>query len=147
MDFIIEEIQAKTTHVIRHAVLRKGQPIESCVFEGDEKTSSIHLGVFTNRKLIGVLSAYERKHTNLKESLAYQVRGVAVLEAFRGHGVGWLLMRRIEDILSEKGIPVIWLNARILAVPFYEKLDYAILGEPFDIPLIGQHYFYYKHLQ
>ena len=37
MDFIIEEIQAKTTHVIRHAVLRKGQPIESCVFEGDEK--------------------------------------------------------------------------------------------------------------
>ena len=56
-------------------------------------------------------------------------------------------MRRIEDILSEKGIPVIWLNARILAVPFYEKLDYAILGEPFDIPLIGQHYFYYKHLQ
>ena len=147
MEFIIEEIQARRTHAIRHAVLRKGQPIESCFFEGDELASSIHLGVFTNKKLIGVLSAYERKHTNLKEPLAYQVRGVAVLEAFRGHGFGRLLMQRIENVLSEKGISVIWLNARILAVPFYEKLDYALLGAPFDIPRIGKHYFFYKHLR
>lgn len=142
----IRQIKAKTTYPVRHIVLRKGRPIESCVFEGDALKSSIHLGAYTNETLVGVLSAYHKKHPDFSETKSYQVRGVAVLEAQRKKGIGKLLMEEIERRLSQMEVALLWLNARQTAVPFYQRLSYSVHGDVFDIPHIGPHYCYYKFL-
>ena len=46
-----------------------------------------------------------------------------------------------EDELAREGSPVrlMWCNARVPAVRFYEKLGWAVSGEPFEIPTAGPH--------
>ena len=144
---LIQAIEAASTHVIRHPVLRKGRSLKSCIFEGDELASTLHLGAYLDEKLVGVLSAYEKQHPAFDEKNAYQVRGVAVLETHQTNGIGRLLMRKIEGELGKKKVPLLWLNARLSAVPFYQSIGYKVKGGVFDIPLIGPHYIYYKTLQ
>ena len=55
-------------------------------------------------------------------------------------------MHSIERELSRKKVPLLWLNARLSAVPFYKSLGYKVEGGVFDLPLIGPHYCYYKTL-
>ena len=143
---LIQAIEAASTHVVRHPVLRKGRPLESCIFDGDEQASTLHLGAYLDEKLVGVLSAYKKQHPAFDEKNAYQVRGVAVLETHQTNGIGRLLMHCIERELSRKKVPLLWLNARLSAVPFYKKLGYKVEGGVFDLPLIGPHYCYYKTL-
>ena len=54
----IKSISSSETYPIRHEVLRVGRPIESCKFDGDEQTETIHYGAFENNKLVGVISCY-----------------------------------------------------------------------------------------
>ncbi len=144
--FQLRKIKAQETHAVRHPMLRKGRPLSSCVFEGDEDPKTIHLGAFTGGQMVGVLSAYAKTHPDFKIENSYQVRGVAVLPEHHRNGVGRLLMNRIEEKLFHKEISFIWLNARIAAVPFYQQLQYTVHGSVFDLPPIGLHYCYFKHL-
>ena len=41
----------------------------------------------------------------------------------------------------------LWCNARIKAVPFYERNGFAIHGGPFEIAGIGTHYLMHRALQ
>lgn len=143
---IIQVIEAANTHVVRHPVLRKGRPLESCIFDGDGLASTIHLGAYIGEKLVGVLSAYEKQHPAFDEKNTYQVRGVAVLKAHQANGIGRLLMHSIESKLIKKEVSLLWLNARLSAVRFYKNLGYKVEGGVFDLPLIGPHYCYYKTL-
>lgn len=55
---IIQEIQSKETYIVRHPVLRKGKPLESCLFEGDDLETTHHFGLFLDSELIGIISLY-----------------------------------------------------------------------------------------
>ena len=142
----IQEIEAIVTHSVRHPVLRKGRPLESCIFEGDALASTIHLGAFAGEELVGVLSAYEKTHPAFNETNAYQVRGVAVLKTHQQKGIGRQLMVEIERLLGKKKTALLWLNARLSAIPFYQRLNYTVKGNEFDIPLVGPHFCYFKFL-
>ena len=142
----LREIKAQETHAVRHPMLRKGQPASSCVFEGDKDPKTVHLGAFMAGKIVGVLSAYAKKHPDFAIENSYQVRGVAVRSELHRKGIGRLLMESIERKLAQKDASFIWLNARIAAVPFYQHLQYSIHGSVFDLPPIGLHYCYFKQL-
>ncbi|MGB3776426.1 MAG: GNAT family N-acetyltransferase, partial [Leeuwenhoekiella sp.] len=77
----------------------------------------------------------------------YRLRGMAVLPAYRGKDYGKKLIAEGEKILRERGVAVLWFNAREIAVGFYEKLDFKIVGESFEIPTVGSHYVMYKKLK
>lgn len=140
----IKEIDAQTTYAVRHPVLRNGRPLADCVFEGDDLLSSIHLGAYHQGTLIGVLSAYRKKHKKFPLANGYQIRGVAVLPSYQNKGIGKKLMAEIESLLCTKKEVLLWLNARESAMAFYKKINYVPLGKPFSIPLIGTHYCFYK---
>lgn len=144
MQLQLQEISANDTHIVRHPILRKGRPISSCVFSGDNTPTTVHLGAFLDNQIIGVLSAYLNTHPDFGIKNSYQIRGVAVLKEHQRKGIGRLLMKAIEAKLLQKNTTFIWLNARIAAVPFYEELQYAVHGSVFDIPPIGLHYCYFK---
>lgn len=152
MDIKIRQITALETYPVRHPVLRAGRPLEDCAFSGDDVETTIHLGAFVNGELAAVTSLMKNSDATFKEfnhlmnDNAYQLRGMAVLENRQGHGLGKKLLLRAEEIMKQKNVSLLWFNARINAVPFYEKLDYHIEGKSFEIPLIGVHYKMYKEL-
>ena len=132
MSILIKEIQTEETYPIRHQELRQGFPIETCHFDKDDNSDTFHLGAFENEKLVGVV-------TLVKSEKGYQLRGMAVLGSEQGKGIGALLVQKAEEILRGKQVSYLWMNARIKAVPFYEKLGYITLGDVFEIQTVGEH--------
>ena len=59
------------------------------------------------------------------------LRQVAVVENRRGLGIGAALSEFAEKFSAERGFREIKLHAREPVVGFYEKLGYAVRGEPF----------------
>lgn len=142
----IQSITSRDTLNVRHKVLRKGRSIEECHFAGDELQTTFHLGAFEKEKIIGVATFLMNKDIqiesieDIKLHFCYQLRGMAVLETAQGKGVGQQLLKQAEKLLKERFIKALWFNARILAVPFYEKMGYQIASDLFEIPSVGDHY-------
>ena len=57
---------------------------------------------------------------------------VAVLAAWRGKGVGDLLMRELLTEAHARGDRESVLSAQVAAIPFYERFGYRVEGEPYD---------------
>ena len=57
---------------------------------------------------------------------------VAVLRPFRKRGVGYAIMEEVLRVAKEKGMPSVYLEAQVRAMPFYEKLGFKPEGEEFD---------------
>lgn len=142
----IKPIPAKLTHVVRHPVLRPGKPIDTCIFEGDDLSSTKHFGLYFNEDLIGVISIFENKSSIFNHPNQLQIRGMAVLEEFQGKGYGRLLVNEVENYAKKVKSNLIWFNARENAAKFYKILGYEIYGSLFDIAGIGLHYVMYKQI-
>ncbi len=140
----IKKINAKDTFPVRHLVLRKGKPIETCHFEGDEKATTTHFGLFVNQNLIGVISLFQENHPYFETKNAFQIRGMAVLENFQGKKYGAKLLAYAEAYCFSEHATLIWFNARASAVPFYKNSNYTTIGAGFEIPEIGIHFVMYK---
>ena len=142
---IIKEISAEQTFPIRKEVLRKNIALPH-EFDGDFDNNSIHLGAFKNDILIGVSSFMKNSNTLFKGN-QYQLRGMATLKEYQGLGVGKSMVLKIEELLTIIGIDLVWCNARIVAVGFYEKLGYQTIGDPFEVEYIGIHYVMFKKIK
>lgn len=111
---------------IRTEVLRKPINMEFEIAQLEAEWVDIHLACYNNRaEMMGslILSKYDES--------TYKMRQVAVSERFQKHGVGKALVEASEQYIKSNGANKIILNARELAIPFYEKLDYTIIGDWF----------------
>lgn len=139
-------ITAEETYPVRHPVLRKGRPIASCMLAGDELPDTFHIGGFLNDKLIAVASFYKEELIAHEFYNAAQLRGMAVLEEYHGHGYGRQLLQFGEELLKKKAKTTVWMNARVSAFGFYTNLGYHKVGPIFEIPLVGEHYVMFKKI-
>lgn len=143
---IIKEIPSKETYIVRQPVLRKGKPIESCVFEGDDLETTHHFGLFQNENLTGIISLFTQSNPIFAENLQGQIRGMAILENHQKKGFGEALVKHCEDYCKQNKVDLIWFNARTAAVGFYKRMNYEVLGEPFEIKDVGEHYLMFKKI-
>lgn len=60
-----------------------------------------------------------------------QLRQIAVASDRQMSGIGRALMQALIDRSLERGATAIWLNARLPAVGFYERLGFGVTGEVF----------------
>ncbi|MFC6097010.1 GNAT family N-acetyltransferase [Flavobacterium qiangtangense] len=141
---LIKEIPALETFSVRHPVLRPEKNIETCHFDGDNLESTRHFGLFIDDELAGVASLFKSNSDLFQEKEQFQLRGMAVLEKFQKKGIGESLVKYAEENAKSRSGKLIWFNAREVAVRFYEKMGYQIIGEPFDIGDIGKHFVMYK---
>jgi GNAT superfamily N-acetyltransferase len=118
---IIKEIRSKETYIVRQPVLRKGKPVESCIFEGDDLKDTYHFGLYDSGELIGIISLFTKINSIFAEKNQAQIRGMAVLESHQKKGFGEALVKHCENFCIEKDIKLIWFNARTAAVGFYKK--------------------------
>lgn len=142
--YSIRQIPSSATFAVRLPVLRPGKPVESCIFDGDDLPSTVHLGIYDKENLVGIVSVFEAGSPLLPQENQFQLRGMAVLDAYQKKGLGEKLVKAAEEYIVSKGGETIWFNAREIAVGFYNKMGYEIIGEPFDIGDIGTHYVMYR---
>ena len=141
---MIQQIKAFETYPIRNEVLRKGKPIETCYFEGDDAETTMHFGIIVAEKIVGVVSVYQVNNNLFDVKNQFQIRGMAVLNEFQNNGFGAQLLAAAENYCSLQKTPLIWFNAREKAVPFYEKNGYQTMGNSFEIPTVGTHFVMFK---
>lgn len=145
---IIKQVNAAAILTVRQAVLRQGLPIEASIFDKDEDRHTAHFGAFIGDTVIGCASLVRNAHARFSPEFTQiaQLRGMAVLPEHRDGGIGGLLLRAVETKATEDGLEVLWFNARIKAVPFYEKNGYIKEGDAYEIEGVGTHYFMFKIL-
>lgn len=124
---------------MRHPVLRNGLPLESCAFDRDEDSKTIHLGAYLENKAIGVL-------TLLPNSKDVQLRGMAVLTHHQGQGIGKQLLAKAEALVIDLEHNSVWMNSRLIAIPFYASCGYKKQGDMFRLPYGGDHFKMTKNL-
>lgn len=140
----IRKITAAETYPLRHKILRKNEPIEKCVYPFDTADSTVHFGLFENNILLGIISVFETKKEVFNDKKQFQIRGMAVLENHQKNGYGATLVKHTMTYLQKEQEFLIWFNARIIALGFYEKLGFEKIGTEFEIVPIGMHYIMYK---
>ena len=141
----IKKIKSEETYAVRHPVLREGRPIEDCKFDNDDDPNTFHLGLFIEDELLGIVT-YMKSDYEALQGNQYQLRGMAVLKDCQKRGFGNLLITKGEDIIKQENGTIIWCNAREIAVNFYKKNGFKIIGKPFVIPKIGLHYVMHKSI-
>lgn len=142
----IKQVHYTETYPIRQIILRPNRALETCFFQGDERETTIHFGLFFQNELVGIISLFKNENPLFEEEWQYQIRGMAVLENFQKYGFGKMLVRHSEEFLQKQNTKLIWFNAREVAVNFYKKQGYEIIGNAFDIPDVGVHFVMWKNL-
>src|SRR5690606_26554221 len=67
----------------------------------------------------------------LSEGSHGHIGRIAVLAEHRSHGYGRAVMLALHEIAAEHGIRELTLVAQLHAIPFYERLGYAVRGDVF----------------
>lgn len=141
---IIKKITAPETYPVRVPVLRKGKPLESCHFDGDNLETTQHFGLYLSQELVGIISLFKKNNPDFLEKNQHQIRGMAILENHRKKDIGKALIIHCEEECNKQGIDLIWFNARMESIGFYEKRGYQKTGIPFEIPDVGEHILMFK---
>lgn len=143
--FEIKKIPASALYPIRHEILRKGEPIEKCIYPNDNAETTTHFGLYEKNILVGVISIFETSNALFSDAKQFQIRGMAVIEKYQKKGYGAALVNEAVAFLkTNEDKYTLWFNARIIAVGFYEKLGFEKIGDAFEIDTIGVHYIMYK---
>ena len=111
---------------LRDKILRK--PLDMVFYEKDleQEWNQIHLACYSEEnRILGCLILKEL------DGKALKMRQVAVDDDLQGQGVGRFMVAACEKYALENGYTEIELNARDVAIPFYEKLDYKKEGKEF----------------
>jgi GNAT superfamily N-acetyltransferase len=141
-DVVIEirPVTAEEVRPIRRRVLRAGLPRPNVRFEGDDAGDTLHVGAFLEGRLVAAATVARRPPPDDPSTdTAWQVRGMATEPAMRGRGLGGELLERCIRHVERLGGVVVWCNARIRAVPFYERHGFVRRGDVFEVVDLGPH--------
>jgi GNAT superfamily N-acetyltransferase len=144
---MIRFIQADDVLAIRNEVLREGRlRLDECRFLNDDAEAAFHLGYFDNDRLVCIASFHLQDYKDYPGK-AYQLRGMATLQSYRGKGFGNQLVNFAIVYMRGQKVNYIWCNARKKAVAFYKNLGFEIISDEFEVAEIGPHYVLYLKIQ
>lgn len=127
----IAEISAEETHPLRRSVLRSGTASDAVAFDGDELTSTFHLGVVLDGRLVAISSWYERPCPHGPEVPSHQLRGMATDPSVRSTGIGGRLLACGVDICAARDAWSVWARARVSALAFYRRHGFVATGDEY----------------
>lgn len=133
-------ISAEDTRDLRHRVLWPHlKSMEECTIDIDHRADAIHIGAFDGDRIISVLSLFETSTPKLKFEKQYRLRVMGTDPEYAGKGAGKLIVEKAVEVIQEKGYDLIWCDARKVAVGFYDRLGFEIVGDWYEVPEIGLH--------
>ncbi|RYU90156.1 GNAT family N-acetyltransferase [Mucilaginibacter terrigena] len=144
---MIKFITADDVLPIRNQVLREGKlTLDECRFPNDDADEAFHLGYYKDEELACIASFHPKGYEGY-EGKAYQLRGMATTEQYRGKGYGNMLVNFAITYLRGQGVNYVWCNARKKAVPFYLGVGFEIISPEFEVPGIGPHHVMYVKIR
>lgn len=143
----IRTLCSTDTLKLRQRLLRPHQSIDDCRYPGDKDTDTRHFDAFDDENLVGILSVYQRMHSQIKSAKSWQLRAMATADSVRGKGFGRQLLENAEAYVRSNEGELIWANARKLALGFYLKNGYTVEGSEFEVADIGLHYLVLKRVE
>jgi predicted GNAT family N-acyltransferase len=111
------EQQLEDVYRVRREVFVNEQGVPESIEIDDKEIDAVHFIVYVHNVPVGA------GRFRMLEDVA-KVERVCVLQDYRKHGVGALLMEKMEDVAKQKGVTKLSLNAQIHAEDFYKKAGY-----------------------
>lgn len=142
MDIKIEAVAPDVTYPLRHRVLRPYLAFEEMRPQpGELEPGSVHLAAVSPAgEVVGTAVLIREPFAQLPGRVdAWRLRGVAVADGLRGHGIGAELLTRVLDQVAERGGGLLWCNARVPARRFYERAGFSVVGDQWEEPRTGPH--------
>ena len=142
----INKVDAEKIRPLRHSELRKGQDYSTTSYLKDYEEGTFHMACIVDDKIVTCATLYAQTSMKIKSNNAYRLRGMATDSNFQRKGYARNLMVESFKELKKRNCDMVWCNARLVAVSFYESLGFKIKGDLFDISEIGPHYYMYKEI-
>jgi GNAT superfamily N-acetyltransferase len=147
MELVARIISSQETRSLRHLVLWTHLPSpDVCVIDIDNREDAFHVGIFDQHSLVSIGSFFAMESPRLKMKPQYRLRAMATDPDYRRMHAGRLLIDFAVERLRNENIQVLWCDARLIAVPFYESLGFNKEPDVYDVPLIGPHHFMWRAL-
>ena len=125
---------------LRYNILREPLGLHFTREQLAAEDADVHIGCYSEEgELVGCLVLV------LKEDQKLKMRQVAVAESHQKKGIGKELVLFSEKWGQENGYKLMYCHARDYAAPFYLKLKYRKVGEPFEEVTI-KHWYMEKDL-
>jgi GNAT superfamily N-acetyltransferase len=132
-------VSAQETHSLRLEVLKPPHEEYEYDYAGDNLETTFHMALFSSNQMVSVASFFEKKCRECESVKSIQLRGMATSRDFQGKGLGAKLVAYAIDEAKSRGYKRMWCNARLKAIPFYEKLGFVVISEAFMVPKVGLH--------
>jgi GNAT superfamily N-acetyltransferase len=142
---LIERVAAERVRPLRSAVLRAGQPLAASVYPEEHLASTVHLAAMSPEgEVVGCStwfaeppppgSAVPGSETSSPATAnrAWRLRGMATDPSVRGLGYGAALLLAGMQLAAEAGAELVWCNARVVALGFYEAHGFRAVGPVFE---------------
>jgi ribosomal protein S18 acetylase RimI-like enzyme len=72
---------------------------------------------------------------------------MATREDLRGQGVGSRVLGAVVDHVASRGGLLVWCNARVGAIAFYERAGFSTYGEEWVLPSVGPHVVMWRRVE
>ncbi|WP_183601180.1 GNAT family N-acetyltransferase [Paenibacillus phyllosphaerae] len=129
----VTEQEIEDVYKIRKLVFVGEQGVSEEEEYDEHEDKSDHVLIYYEGQPVGAA------RTRVVEDMAKMER-VCILASHRKHGLGRVIMNKLEEIAKEKGLKKAKLHAQTHAEPFYEKLGYKRVSDVFyeaDIPHVA----------
>lgn len=129
---IVTSITTTDTHDLRRRVLRDDDPHADLAWTQDDDPGTEHLGVrLPDGTIVAISTWLQSSCPGRPGESSMQLRGMATDPAHHGHGHGSALLRSGIERARTAGRTLIWANARVSALDFYERAGFTLTGPVF----------------
>ena len=142
----INKVDAEKIRPLRHSELRKGQDYSTTSYLKDYEEGTFHMACIIDDRIVTCATFYAQTSIKIKSNNSFRLRGMATDSQFQRKGYARKLMLESFEELKKRDCDMLWCNARLVAVNFYESLGFKITGDLFNIEEIGPHYYMYKEI-
>jgi GNAT superfamily N-acetyltransferase len=128
----VVEVDAGDVYELRRDVLRRGTPTDDVMFDADDDAATRHFAVRNDDGDVVATSTWsERECPHHPGTTALQLRGMAVRDDYQRRGLGAALVDAGIAFAGERGIELVWANARDAALAFYAAKGFTVIGDGF----------------
>jgi GNAT superfamily N-acetyltransferase len=143
VEVTVRRVAPEVTHDLRHRILRLHEAPEDLHLPADDDPRSGFFAAQTDQgRTVGTAVVFPEAppwDDAADPAVHWRLRGMATEEGWRSRGIGTAVLTAAVDHVVAGGGRLLWCNARLPAVAFYERAGFARVGEEWDEPHIGPH--------
>ncbi|HEX3541016.1 MAG TPA: GNAT family N-acetyltransferase [Acidimicrobiales bacterium] len=143
MTFVVQAVDPAVVYPVRQQVLRTHQTLDQVAFPEDGAAGAGHFAAVRDGEILGVVTVFRQRPARWQPAEDqedwWRLRGMATVASSRREGVGRALVAAVIAHVVAHGGTRLWCHARLAAVPFYQAMEFATVGEQWVEPVVGPH--------